>query len=95
MSRMKDFIDIIGKQMSVIEPVNFEMNKEIETNKQKLKAIVSTILFCGTHGIPLQEKKSDSSVIYDLFNFHVESGNEIMKNHFFNELFIKAKICSK
>jgi len=48
-------------------------------------------LFCGTCGIPLQEKKSDSSVIYDLFNFHVESGNEIIKNHFLTNYLLRQK----
>jgi len=83
MSRVKDFMDIMnGKKISVIEQVNSGLHKEIETNRLKLKPIISTILFCGTHDLPLRGKKSDSGVFYDLLNFRIESGDEILKDHF-------------
>ncbi|XP_025208589.1 52 kDa repressor of the inhibitor of the protein kinase-like [Melanaphis sacchari] len=69
-------------KFNVIEQVNSELHKEIETNRLKLKPIISTILFCGTHGLPLRGKKSDSGVFHDLLNFCIESGDEILKDHF-------------
>jgi len=58
MSRAKDFMDIMnGKIISVIEQVNSGLHKEIETNSLKLKPIISTIWFCGTHDLPLRGKK--------------------------------------
>ncbi|XP_025423131.1 uncharacterized protein LOC112692619 [Sipha flava] len=83
MSRAKDFMDIMNcKKISVIEQVNSGLHKEIETNRLKLKSIISTILFCETHHFPLRGKKSDSGVYHDLLNFHIESGDEILKDHF-------------
>jgi len=83
MSRAKDFMDIMnGKKICVIEQVNSGFHKEIETNRLKLKPIISTILFCGTHDLLLRGKKSDSGVFHDLLNFRIESGDEILKDHF-------------
>ncbi|XP_050066310.1 uncharacterized protein LOC126555432 [Aphis gossypii] len=83
MSKAKDFMDIMnGKKINVIEQVNSGFHKEIETNRLKLKPIISTILFCGTHDLPLRGKKSDSGVFQDLLNFRIESGDEILKDHF-------------
>jgi hypothetical protein len=49
MSKAKDFMDIMnGKKISVIEQVNSGLHKEIRTNRQKLKSIISTILYYGT-----------------------------------------------
>jgi hypothetical protein len=83
MSRAKDFMDIInGKKISVVQQINSGLHKVIETNRQKLKPIILTILFYGTHDLPLRGKKSDSGVFHDLLNFCIESGDEILKNHF-------------
>lgn len=46
-----------GKKISVIEQVNSGLHKEIVNNRWKLKPIRSTILFCGTHTLPLRRKK--------------------------------------
>jgi hypothetical protein len=83
MSRAKDFMDIMNcKKISVIEQVNSGLHKEIETNRLKLKPIISTISFCGTHDLHLRGKKSDSGIFHDLLNFRIESGDEILKDHF-------------
>ncbi|XP_025196823.1 52 kDa repressor of the inhibitor of the protein kinase-like [Melanaphis sacchari] len=74
--------ELKGKKISVIEQVNSGLHKEIETNRLKLKPIISTILFCGTHDLPLRGKKSDSGVFHGLLNFRIESGDEILKDHF-------------
>ncbi|XP_025203829.1 zinc finger MYM-type protein 1-like [Melanaphis sacchari] len=54
----------------------------MKAERLKLKPIISTILFCGTHDLPLRGKKSDSGVFHDLLNFRIESGDEILKDHF-------------
>ncbi|KAL4090707.1 hypothetical protein QTP88_025494 [Uroleucon formosanum] len=83
MSRAKDFMDIMnGKKISVIERVNSGLHKEIEINRLKLKPIISTIKFCGTHDLPLRGKKSDSCIFHNILNFRIESGDEISKDHF-------------
>lgn len=54
MSRANDFINIINdKKIRVNKQVNSGLYKEIEENRQKLKLIISTILFRGTHDLPL------------------------------------------
>ncbi|XP_025192119.1 zinc finger MYM-type protein 1-like [Melanaphis sacchari] len=80
MSRAKDFMDVMkGKKISVIEQVNSGLHKEIETNRLKLKPIISTILFCGTHDLPLRGKKSDSGILKDHFLTNV--GNAKYSSH--------------
>jgi len=71
-----------GKKISVIEQVNSELHDEIETNRRKLKPIISTIIFCGTHDLPFLVKELDTGVVnvinsYNVLYFRVESGDEI------------------
>lgn len=87
MSRAKDFMDIMNnKKISVFEQVNFGLYNQIETNRKKLKSIISTVLYCGTHDMSLRGKKSDSGNFHDLLDFRVESGDVVLKDHFLSNV---------
>ena len=58
------------------------IRKTVESNRQKLKSIVSSIIYCATHDLPLRGKTSDSGNLHDLFYFRIESGDNILKEHF-------------
>lgn len=53
----------------------------IESNRLKLGSIVRTIVFCGTHDLPLRGKESTDGNFRDLLEFRVQSGDLVLKNH--------------
>lgn len=55
--------------------------KTIEENKQILASIISCIIFCGTHSMPLRGKEADGGVFLDLLNLRINSGDHTLKNH--------------
>lgn len=65
----------------VHESVKTAYHKEVEENCLKLRSILSTILFCGRHDLPLRGKVDEGSIFADLLHFRVYSGDEILKNH--------------
>lgn len=48
----------------------------------KLYSIVSTIVFCATHDLPIRGKQSDSGVFHDLLDLRVEAGDAPLREHF-------------
>jgi len=56
----------------------------IENNRLKLKSIVSSIFFLGTHGLPLRGHSDDSALFNDLLKLRVEFGDTILEDHFKN-----------
>ncbi|XP_069354562.1 52 kDa repressor of the inhibitor of the protein kinase-like [Maniola hyperantus] len=55
--------------------------KEIDANKKVLASIISTVIFCGTHDLPLRGKGQHEGVFEDLIKLKIESGDQIMKEH--------------
>lgn len=55
--------------------------KMIEENKQILSSIISCIIFCGTHDLPLRGKEGDEGVFFDLLNLRIDCGDEKLKSH--------------
>lgn len=55
--------------------------KMIAENKQILSSIISCIIFCGTHDLPLRGKEGDAGIFFDLLNLRIDSGDEKLKSH--------------
>ncbi|CAG9574772.1 unnamed protein product [Danaus chrysippus] len=55
--------------------------KIIEDNRNALLPIISTIVFCGTHDLPLRGKEKDDGVFQDLLQLKIKSGDEILRQH--------------
>ncbi|CAB3225866.1 unnamed protein product [Arctia plantaginis] len=55
--------------------------KLIEENRNTLQPIVNTIIFCGTHDLPLRGKENDEGVFRDLLKLKIDSGDEILRKH--------------
>lgn len=53
----------------------------IEDNKKILRPIINTIVFCGTHDLPLRGKQNDEGVFRDLLKLEITSGDDILKKH--------------
>lgn len=80
--RANDFISIMnGKKTDVYQMVNSSVRQTIESNKDKLKSIISSIIFLGKHGLPFRRTSDDTAVFNNLLNFRVESGDVKLENH--------------
>ncbi|KAF2886207.1 hypothetical protein ILUMI_19966, partial [Ignelater luminosus] len=55
--------------------------KQIKLNREKLNSIVSTIIFCGTHDLPLHGKLNSGGNFADLLKFRIESGDKMLQSH--------------
>ncbi|XP_039969160.1 uncharacterized protein LOC120781080 [Bactrocera tryoni] len=53
----------------------------MQPNKKIIKSIINTILFCGTHDLPLRGKANDEGVLYDLLMMRISVGAEALKNN--------------
>lgn len=61
--------------------VNSSVRQKIESNKDKLKSIISSIIFLGKHGLPFRGTSDDTAVFNNLLNFRVESADVKLENH--------------
>lgn len=55
--------------------------KTMEDNRNIIKSIISCVLFCGTHDMPLRGRNSDEGVLLDLINLRIASGDSKLKEH--------------
>ena len=76
-----------------IKPLSqiFEKSRQdrIAINRQKLKPIIKTVVFCGRQNIPLRGHRNDnkhlggdSGNFQELLDFSINSGDEVLKEHF-------------
>lgn len=70
---------IEGKVLPVNEQVSSAERELVETNRKKLFPIISTIIFCGTHDLPLRGTMKGN--FEDLLDFRVESGDHLLAEH--------------
>lgn len=57
------------------------VKRHVEENGKKFFPILSTILFCGTHDIALRGEKTTNGNEQSLYQFCIEAGEVILKNH--------------
>lgn len=82
LERSQNFVRIINtKGESIIQKLSSSVEKQIESNRDKLARIISTIIYCGTHDLALRGKTSDSGNFIDLLSFRIESGDKILEEH--------------
>lgn len=63
-----------------VQVQSFQQNI-IKENKQILSSIISCVVFCGTHDMPLRGKEADEGVFFDLLNLRIDSGDKKLKDH--------------
>jgi len=73
-----------GKQIDVHKMLNNSVKNVIGSNNRKLHLIISSIIFLGVQRKVLREKTDDTAIFNNLLHFRVESGNEILNDHFKN-----------
>lgn len=81
--KSKLFSDIIkNKKKSIDLQLNNANNELIIKNRNKLRPIISSIIFCSTHDLALRGKQSDSGNFQDLLKFRVEADDSVLEEHF-------------
>ncbi|KAG8127865.1 putative Zinc finger MYM-type protein [Naja naja] len=61
------------------------INRIVNENRKKLQSILSTIVFCGTHDIPLHGETRTTGDMQSLLAFRVEAGDVTLREHLENE----------
>ena len=69
-----------AKAVSIDEQLDSSFRRQIQENRNKLGPIISTILFCCMHVLALRGTESNSGNLYELLEFRVESGDEVLGN---------------
>lgn len=92
MGHAENFISVVAGSQ---QPVNVQLNKhaqaKIEQNKEKLKSIVKTVVFCGKQNVPLRGHRDDSQYLSDtkhnsgnfqkLLEFRIDAGDKVLQEH--------------
>ncbi|XP_047109648.1 52 kDa repressor of the inhibitor of the protein kinase-like [Schistocerca piceifrons] len=73
---------VTNKTKSVEELANENLPKLVQTNRAKLKSIVSCVLFCALHDLPLRGETNSNAVFDDLLQFRLQSGDETLWKRF-------------
>lgn len=55
--------------------------KVIAENRKIMASIISTIIFCGVHDLPLRGKEQHEGILEDLIQMRIDSGNAELKRH--------------
>lgn len=80
-----NFLSIMKRdQKSIDVLVNEGLAQQIEANRKKIKPILSSILFCALHDLPLRGKTDEHAVFNDLLKFREESGDITLADHLKN-----------
>lgn len=81
-SKAKSFIDSIEmRKKNVMEQLDSGITELVNANRQKLKSILATLIFCGTHDISIRGKNSGEGNFEDLLLFRVNSGDKVLEDH--------------
>lgn len=69
---------------------------KITENRNKLKPIVTSLLFCAIHNLPIRGDNDNTSVFNNLLEFRINAGDLVLKNHLEksskNSLYISHRI---
>ncbi|XP_049782496.1 zinc finger MYM-type protein 1-like [Schistocerca cancellata] len=81
--KSNNFISVVTNKTKSVEELAYEnLAKLGQTNRVKLKSVVSCVLFCALHDLPLRGKTNSNAVFDDLLQFRVQSGDETLRKRF-------------
>ena len=82
LQQSKLFLDVVinKKTPSVSEQLDKAAKSEAQLNRKKITSIVSRIVFCEVHDLPLIGKTDDTAVFNDL-RFRMKSGDNLLQEH--------------
>ena len=89
---MQNFLAAMRRQTAPIDQqLNQLMQAQIDENREKMKSIVKTVIFCGQNNIPLRGKRDDNpddsnlqGNFQALLEFRIDIGDVKLKEHLEN-----------
>ncbi|KAM7437095.1 hypothetical protein ABFA07_013217 [Porites harrisoni] len=89
---MQNFLAAMRRQIAPIDQqLNQLMQAQIDENREKMKSIVKTVIFCGQNNIPLRGKRDDNpddsnlqGNFQALLELRIDSGDVKLKEHLEN-----------
>ncbi|XP_068703325.1 52 kDa repressor of the inhibitor of the protein kinase-like [Montipora foliosa] len=89
---MQNFLSEMRRQTTPIDQqLNRLIQAQIDENREKMKSIVKTVIFCGQNNIPLRGKRDDNpddrnlqGNFQALLEFRIDSGDLKLKEHLEN-----------
>ncbi|XP_050511413.1 uncharacterized protein LOC126887738 [Diabrotica virgifera virgifera] len=86
-----NFISVMKNEKKNVECLaNYGLAKQIESNRAKLKSIVSSILFSALHDLPLRGHTNEDAVFNNLLHFRKEAGDSVLEDHLKNACFLPS-----
>ncbi|CAH0558722.1 unnamed protein product [Brassicogethes aeneus] len=82
--RAKNFIDVLSNKKPDILSLIDEGRKIFWKIGKKILPIIKTIVFCGTHDMPLRESNKNSGNFTDLLKFRIDAGDNTLESHLCN-----------
>lgn len=83
--RAKNFIDVLSnKKLDIWSQIDEGKKINVTENRNKILPIIKTIVFCGTHDMPLRESCKNSGNFIDLLNFRIDAGDKTLESHIFH-----------
>lgn len=79
--RSKDFKDMKKTNCGIDQVLDSCYKNKIEKNRNKLKPIISSLLFCAIHNLPIRGDTDNTAVFNDLLKFRVDAGDLTLKTH--------------
>ena len=90
-SDMLTFMRIMNNEQTPIDhQLVSAVAQQVQQNRELLKSIISTIIFCGKQNVALRGHRDDRKHLqqpgnhgnfHALLNFRIESGDKILQNH--------------
>ena len=90
-SDMLTFMRIMNNEQAPIDhQLVSAMAQQVQKNRELLKSIIKTVIFCGKQNVALRGHRDDAKHLqqpgnhgnfHALLNFRIESGDEILQNH--------------
>lgn len=79
--RSKDFMDMMERNSGVDQILDSHYKNKITENRNKLKPIVTSLLFCALHNLPIRGDNDSTAVFNNLLEFRINAGDLVLKSH--------------
>ena len=80
--------DFYGRAVPIDQQMDQLMQQQINENREKMKSIIKTVIFCGQSNIPLKGRRDDNpddaslqGIFQALLQFRIDSGDTKLKEH--------------
>jgi len=90
---------MMKRDSGVDQILNFHFKNNISENRNKLKPIVTSLLFCALHELPICRDNKNTAVFNNLLEFRINVGDLVLKSHLEkfskNALYLYISPCTK